>query len=52
MPPLITPEEALALGEIEDHDEILKLVDRAFEARVERFGDSTEMCSLVNAQTG
>ena len=29
MPPLITYEEALALGEIEDHDEILALVDRA-----------------------
>jgi biotin synthase len=52
LPPLITPEEALALGEIEDHGEILKLVDRAFEARVERFGDSTDMCSLVNAKSG
>ena len=52
MPPLITYEEALVLGEIEDHDEILALVDRAFEARMERFGDSTDLCSLVNAKSG
>ena len=52
MPPLITREEALALGEIEDHDQILALVDRAFEARRDRFGDSTDMCSLVNAKSG
>jgi biotin synthase len=52
VPPLITQEEALALGEIEDHEEVLKLVDRAFEARTERFGDSTDMCSLVNAKSG
>jgi biotin synthase len=52
LPPLITYEEALALGEIEDHDEILALVDRAFEARTERFGDSTDLCSLVNAKSG
>ena len=52
MPPLITPEEALRLGEIEDHAEIEALVERAWEARVERFGDSTDMCSLVNAKSG
>jgi biotin synthase len=52
LPPLITYEEALALGEIEEHDEILALVDRAFEARMERFGDSTDLCSLVNAKSG
>src|SRR5437868_5865161 len=52
MPPLITPEEALALGEIEDHAEIEALVERAFRARVERFGDSTDLCSLVNAKSG
>ena len=52
MPSLITREEALALGEIEDHDEILALVDRAFEARRDEFGDSTDMCSLVNAKSG
>jgi biotin synthase len=52
LPPLITPEEALALGEVEGREDILRLVDRAFEARVERFGDSTDMCSLVNAKSG
>src|SRR5437763_11067106 len=52
MPPLITPEEALRLGEIEDHAEIEALVERAFEARLVRFGDSTNLCSLVNAKSG
>jgi biotin synthase len=52
LPPLITREEALTLGEIEDREEILALVERAWEARVERFGDSTDMCSLVNAKSG
>jgi biotin synthase len=52
LPPLISYEEARALGEIEEHDQILQLVDRAFEARVERFGDSTDLCSLVNAKSG
>jgi biotin synthase len=52
MPPLITREEALRLGEIEDHDEIEALIRRAWEARVERFADSTDMCSLVNAKSG
>ena len=52
MPPLITYEEALALGEIEDHAEIEALVERAFQARLDRFGDSTDMCSLVNAKSG
>jgi biotin synthase len=52
MPPLITREEALRLGEVEDHEEIQALVQRAWEARVERFGDSTDMCSLVNAKSG
>jgi biotin synthase len=52
LPPLITREEALALGEIEDHDEILLLVDRAWVARRDQFGDSTDMCSLVNAKSG
>jgi uncharacterized protein (TIGR02118 family) len=36
--PLITPSEAL--------------VGRAWEVRVENFGDSTDMCSLVNAKSG
>jgi biotin synthase len=52
MPPRITPEEALALGEIEDHAEIERLVRRAWDVRVERFADSTDMCSLVNAKSG
>jgi biotin synthase len=52
MPPLITREEALQLGELEDHGEIEALVQRAWEARMERFGDSTDMCSLVNAKSG
>jgi biotin synthase len=52
MPPLITPEEARRLGEVEDHAEIEALVQRAWEARKERFGDSTDMCSLVNAKSG
>lgn len=32
MQSLITPEEALQLGEIEDHSEIEALVERAWEA--------------------
>src|ERR1700757_4373826 len=52
MPPLITREEALALGEMEDHADIGALVERAWSARVERFADSTDMCSLVNAKSG
>src|SRR5579871_3266040 len=52
MPPLISPEEALALGALSDHDAIVELVERAWNARVERFGDSTDMCSLVNAKSG
>jgi biotin synthase len=52
MPPLITREEALRLGELEDQVAIAELVERAWEARVQRFGDSTDMCSLVNAKSG
>src|ERR671919_682406 len=52
MPPLITREEALRLGEIEDHAEIEALIERAWRARLDRFGDSTDMCSLVNAKSG
>ncbi|HEY7893101.1 MAG TPA: biotin synthase BioB [Solirubrobacteraceae bacterium] len=52
MAPLITREEALQLGEIEDHAQIEALVERAWQARVERFSDSTDMCSLVNAKSG
>jgi biotin synthase len=49
---LITPSEALRLGELQDHREIEALVQRAWQARVERFGDATDMCSLVNAKSG
>ena len=52
MPPLISFEEALELGALTDHDEIGDLVERAWEVRTERFGDSTDMCSLVNAKSG
>jgi biotin synthase len=52
MPPLITRAEALRLGALRDRTEIEALVERAWNARVERFGDSTDMCSLVNAKSG
>src|SRR4051795_7942311 len=52
MPPLISPEEALALGRLTEREDIEALVERAWQARVERFGDSTDMCSLVNAKSG
>jgi biotin synthase len=52
MPPLITREEALHLGDLEDHAAIEALVERAWQARQEHFGDSTDMCSLVNAKSG
>src|SRR5215208_1051049 len=52
MPPLISREEALRLGELEEHADIEALVERAWRARVERFDDSTDLCSLVNAKSG
>jgi biotin synthase len=52
MPPLISPAEALRLGELDEPAEIEALVERAWEARVNRFADSTDMCSLVNAKSG
>src|SRR6201996_8700359 len=52
MAPLITRAEAVSLGEIEDHAQIEALIERAWQARVERFADSTDMCSLVNAKSG
>jgi len=52
VPPLITSEQALSLGEIEDHERIEALIRRAWKVRVERFADSTDMCSLVNAKSG
>ncbi len=52
MPSLITREEARRLGALEDRAEIEALIERAWRARVERFGDSTDLCSLVNAKSG
>ena len=52
MPPLITREEALRLGEIEDHAEVEAFIERAWHVHVERFADATDMCSLVNAKSG
>ena len=49
MPPLISHEEALRLGQLSDYAEIEALIERAWRARVERFEDATDMCSLVNA---
>ncbi len=52
MPSLITPAEALALGRLTEVAEIEALVERAWEVRQDNFGDSTDMCSLVNAKSG
>ncbi len=52
MPALISREEALRLGEIEDRAGLDELIERAWRVRLERFGDSTDMCSLVNAKSG
>jgi biotin synthase len=52
MPPLITFDEALELAEVSGHEGITEIVERAWQVRTERFGDSTDMCSLVNAKSG
>src|SRR5205809_3451917 len=52
MPPLITFDEALELGELTRHADIERLVDVAWQVRQDRFGESTDMCSLVNAKSG
>ncbi len=52
MPPLISRQQALRLGELEDRAEIEALVERAWQARRKRFADATDMCSLVNAKSG
>ncbi len=49
---LISFEEALELGALTDRDEIGTLVERAWAVRRERFADSTDLCSLVNAKSG
>ena len=52
MTSLITREEALRLGELEDRAQIEALIERAWQVRVERFEDATDLCSLVNAKSG
>src|ERR1700704_1809588 len=52
MASLISFDEALALGGLTDHQEIGDLIERAWAVRRENFGDSTDMCSLVNAKSG
>jgi biotin synthase len=52
MAPLISFDEALRLAEVSDHEAIMEIVERAWEVRTERFADSTDMCSLVNAKSG
>ncbi|HEU4532256.1 MAG TPA: radical SAM protein, partial [Steroidobacteraceae bacterium] len=52
MPPLITFEEALELGELTGRADIERLVDVAWMVRQDNFGESTDMCSLVNAKSG
>src|ERR1700754_4886338 len=52
MPSLITFEEALSLGELATHEEGGGWGARAWAVRRENFGDSTDMCSLVNAKSG
>jgi biotin synthase len=52
MPPLIEFDEALELGELTEHADIERLVDVAWQVRQDNFGNSTDMCSLVNAKSG
>src|SRR3954463_6914552 len=52
MASLITFEEALELGQLSDHEDIERLVDVAWAVRQDGFGDSTDLCSLVNAKSG
>ena len=52
MASLISFEEALELAELEGEERIGELVERAWAVRRERFGDSTDLCSLVNAKSG
>jgi biotin synthase len=52
MPPLISFDEAMEMAAISSREEITALVERAWAVRRERFGDSTDLCSLVNAKSG
>ena len=49
---LISFEEALELAEARGEEAIGAIVERAWQVRTENFGDSTDMCSLVNAKSG
>src|SRR4051794_27321870 len=52
MPSLISFEEALELAALTDHADIERLVELAWQVRQDEFGESTDMCSLVNAKSG
>ena len=52
MASLISFDEALELGELQAHAYIERLVDVAWLVRQDGFGESTDMCSLVNAKSG
>jgi biotin synthase len=52
MAPLIEFDDALELGELTAHEDIERLVDVAWQVRCDNFGESTDMCSLVNAKSG
>src|SRR6266576_6510145 len=52
MPSLITFEDALELAGLTDHADIERLVELAWQVRQDQFGESTDMCSLVNAKSG
>jgi biotin synthase len=52
MPSLIGFEEALELASLQDHADIERLVELAWQVRQDQFGASTDMCSLVNAKSG
>src|SRR5689334_12870273 len=52
MPSLVTFDQALELAGLIEHGDIERLVDVAWRVRQDGFGDSTDMCSLVNAKSG
>jgi biotin synthase len=52
MASLVTFREALELAALTDHADIERLVELAFQVRQDQFGESTDMCSLVNAKSG
>jgi biotin synthase len=52
VPSLITFDEALELAGLTEHEDIERLVELAWQVRQDQFGESTDMCSLVNAKSG